>query len=108
MENIVNHVGMNLDTRVIESAKWRGSQITDAGCGGTNEDNLSRKRTGRRFLADVVEHKAPAGAFSGKIVRCRLRWHQRGQSFQKTHRQALCVRRRRPSNSADRYSWGRD
>src|SRR5882724_8886137 len=31
-------------------------------------DNLSRKRTGRRFVFDDVGQKAPAGAFSGKIV----------------------------------------
>src|SRR3989442_15121029 len=68
MENIVNHVGMNLDTRVIESAKWRGSQIADAGSGGANENNLSRKHTGRRFVFDDVGHRIVRIGITGAVI----------------------------------------
>src|SRR5207249_7606924 len=94
MENIVNHVGMNLDARVIESAKWRGSQITDAGCGGANEDNFSRERTGRGFVFDDVGHRivriGVAGAVivdvnAAEIVRTNLRFVAKNDSVG-THR----------------------
>ena len=51
VQNVVDHVGVDLDARIIDSAKRRRAQIADSRRGRAHQHNFSFERSRRKFVA---------------------------------------------------------
>ena len=54
IQNVVNHVGMNLNPRISRAAVGSAAKIADAGGSGSNQNDFSLKSAGRKsFLKNI-------------------------------------------------------
>ena len=55
IQNVVNHIGVNLHSRVVCSAVRGAAKIADSGSGGSNQNDFSLKSAGRESFLENID-----------------------------------------------------
>src|SRR6266478_5943805 len=68
IQNVVNHVGMNLDSGICRAAVGSAAKIADAGSGGSNQNDFSLKGTGRKSFLQNIDNGIVREGAGGPLV----------------------------------------